>query len=117
MNLEMSRGAFRSTCPNGKASPVLHDGNAEERALGVVLRDNSFRSMREVPSGMATSESWRLQGRNVIPRSRPVAIFRPDDFVPEHFGCQEGIPLYRREQTTQFTPQPHTVAAQHYYDV
>jgi len=61
---------------------------------------------RQIPSGMATNETWRLQRRKAIPRSQPVAFFRPDDFVPERFGYDEGIPLYRLDQTKQTQDPP-----------
>src|SRR5437899_1741520 len=75
-----------------------------------------FQEFRQIPPGMATNESWRLSRHKVIPRSQPVAYFRPDDFVPERFGYQEGVPLFRRDQTRAYNPKPHTIAAQHYCD-
>ncbi len=75
-----------------------------------------FQEFCEIPPGISTSESWRLSRRKVISRSEPVAFFRPEDFVPERFGYEEGIPLYRLEQTTHYTPKPHTIAAQHFSD-
>src|SRR5215468_6271496 len=51
-----------------------------------------------IPPAMATNETWMLHGRKAIPKSRPAALFRPDDFVPEPFGFQLGIPLYRDNQ-------------------
>ena len=45
-----------------------------------------------------------------------MAFFRPDDFTPERFGYQQGVPLYRHEQTRTYTPKPATVAAQQFYD-
>ncbi len=76
-----------------------------------------YQEFRQIPHGIATGETWRLQRHKVIPRSQPVAFFRPEDFVPERFGYDEGIPLYRRDQTRAYTPKPHTLSAQHYYDI
>lgn len=76
-----------------------------------------YQEFREIPAGIATNETWRLQRHKVISKSQPAAFFRPDDFVPERFGYKEGIPLYRRDQTNPYTPKPHTVAAQLYYDI
>jgi hypothetical protein len=69
-----------------------------------------------IPPGMATNETWMLHGRRAVPRSLPAAFFRPQDFTPEPFGYQEGIPLYRFDQTRAYTPTPATVAAQQYYE-
>jgi hypothetical protein len=69
-----------------------------------------------IPPGMATNETWMLYGRKAIAKSPPVAFFRPQDFSPEPFGYQQGIPLYRYDQTRSYHPQPETVAAQQYYD-
>ena len=64
-----------------------------------------------------TNETWmRAHGRKAVPGSQPVAFFRPDDFTPERFGYQQGVPLYRHEQTRTYTPKPATVAAQQFYD-
>lgn len=76
-----------------------------------------FEDFRSIPPGMATNESWRLSRHKVVPNSQPVAFFRPEDFVPERFGYEEGIPLYRLDQTKPYTPKAHTLAAQHYYDI
>src|SRR5437870_3957975 len=76
-----------------------------------------YQEFRHIPPGVSTSESWRLNRRKAIPKSPPVAFFRPDDFVPERFGYEEGIPLYRLDQTKPYTPQPHTLAAQGFYDI
>ena len=43
-------------------------------------------------------------------------FYRPDGFVAERFGYQEGIPLYTFDQATDYSPQPHTIAGQHYFD-
>ena len=59
-----------------------------------------------IPAGMATNETWMLRGRKAIPKTPPAGYFRPDDFVPERFGYQEGIPLYRRDQTRHYNPKP-----------
>lgn len=75
-----------------------------------------FDDYRTIPPGIGTGESWRLRRRKVVAKSPPVAFFRPEDFIPERFGYREGIPLYRLDQTKPYTPQPHTIAAQHYYD-
>lgn len=64
-----------------------------------------------IPPGMATNETWMLHGRKAIPKSQPAAFFRPDDFVPEPFGYQVGIPLNRFDQTRAYNPTPATVAA------
>jgi hypothetical protein len=69
-----------------------------------------------IPPGMATNETWMLRGRKVIPKSRPAGFFQPDDFAPEPFGYQLGIPLYRFEQTREYHPRPETLAAQQFYD-
>ncbi len=76
-----------------------------------------YEDYRQIPPGMATNENWRLQRRKAIPRSQPVAFFCPEDFVPERFGYEEGIPLYRLDQTKPYSPKPHTIAAQHYHDI
>ena len=55
-----------------------------------------------IPAGMRHTETWKLNHRKVIPKSQPVAYFRPDDFVPEPFGHQQGIPLYRVAQTKSY---------------
>jgi hypothetical protein len=57
-----------------------------------------------------------LHRRKAVPRSLPAAFFRPQDFTPEPFGYQEGIPLYRFDQTRAYHPRPETVAAQQYDD-
>src|SRR5689334_8308782 len=75
-----------------------------------------FEDFRTIPPDLSTGETWRLHRRKVIAKSTPVAFVRPDDFVPERFGHEEGIPLYRLDQTKPYTPRPHTLAAQHYYD-
>lgn len=75
-----------------------------------------YEDYRQIPAGFGTGESWRLHRRKVISKSQPVAFFRPEDFVPERFGYEEGIPLYRLDQTKPYTPRPHTLAAQHYHD-
>ena len=70
-----------------------------------------------IPPGMAANETWMLHGRKAIPKSTPAGFFRPDNFAPEPFGYQQGIPLYRYDQTKAYTPQPATVAAKQYYDI
>lgn len=57
-----------------------------------------------------------LHGRKAIPKSQPAAFFKPDEFIPEPFGHQQGIPLYRYDQTRSYNPKPETIAAQQYYD-
>jgi hypothetical protein len=65
---------------------------------------------------LATNETWKRYGRKAIPKSKPAAYFKPEDFTPEHFASQQGIPLYRYEQTKAYHPRPETIAAQQYYD-
>ena len=69
-----------------------------------------FDTFRQIPPGIATGESWMRNRRKVISKSQPAAFFRPDDFVPEHFGYDQGIPLYTRDQTKDYNPKPHTIA-------
>jgi hypothetical protein len=69
-----------------------------------------------IPPGMATNETWMRQGRKAIPKSQPAAFFRPDNFTPEPWGYQQGIPVYRFDQTRSYTPKPAAVAAQQFYD-
>ena len=57
-----------------------------------------------------------LRGRKAIPKTPPAGYFRPEDFVPEPFGFHEGIPLYRLDQTKNYSPKPATIAAQEFYD-
>jgi hypothetical protein len=71
---------------------------------------------QRIPSGLSTNETWMLHRRKAIPKSTPAAFFRPDDFTPEPFGNQQGIPLYRYDQTNAYHPRPETIAAQHFYD-
>jgi hypothetical protein len=76
----------------------------------------AYRSFRDIPPGMSTNETWMLHRRKALPGAQPVAYFRPEDFVPEPFGSQCGIPLYRFDQTRDYHPRPETVAAQQFYD-
>ena len=69
-----------------------------------------------IPAGLATNETWMLRSRKAIPKTLPAGYFRPEDFVPEPFGYQEGIPLYRFDQTRNYNPKPATIAGQQYYD-
>jgi hypothetical protein len=69
-----------------------------------------------IPPGLATNETWMLHSRKAIPKSQPAAFFKPDDFVPERFGYEQGIPLYKYDQTQAYTPKPATIAGQQYYD-
>ena len=69
-----------------------------------------------IPAGLATNETWMLRGRKAIPKTLPAGYFRPEDFVPEPFGYQEGIPLYGFDKTRNYNPKPATIAAQQYYD-
>ena len=57
-----------------------------------------------------------LRCRKAIPKTPPAGYFGPEDFVPEPFGYEEGIPLYRFDQTRNYNPKPATIAAQQYYD-
>ena len=57
-----------------------------------------------------------LHGRRKIAKSKPAAYFKPKGFCPEHFGCQQGIPLYRYDKTRAYNPRPETIAAQQFYD-
>jgi hypothetical protein len=75
-----------------------------------------FTSYHAITPGLCTNETWMLQRRKAIPGVQPAAYFRPEDFVPEPFGCPHGIPLYRLDQTRPYDPTPATVASQHYYD-
>lgn len=77
----------------------------------------TYHSFREIPPGMSTNETWMCQRRKALPGAQPVAYFRPEDFVPEPFGSECGIPLYRYAQTRAYHPRPETVAAQQFYDV
>jgi hypothetical protein len=58
---------------------------------------------------------WMLCGRKAIPGTQPAAYFRPDDYEPEFINAQNGIPLYRQEQTKDYHPRPWTSASQQYY--
>lgn len=82
------------------------------------LPENSFLAPvhDRIPPGLATNECWMLHRRRAVPKSTPVAFFRPDNFVPEPYGFDEGIPLYRFDQTRDYAPTPATIAAQRYYD-
>jgi hypothetical protein len=71
---------------------------------------------KSIPAGLATNETWMLRGRKAVPKTPPAGYFHPEDFVPERFGYEEGIPLYGFDQTRSYNPKPATIAAQQYYD-
>ena len=69
-----------------------------------------------IPRGHATNETWKCRGRQAAKGVKPAGYFHPPDFVPEVYGCPLGIPLFTRQQTTDYHPTPATVAGQKYYD-
>jgi hypothetical protein len=69
-----------------------------------------------IPYGLRTNETWKLYGRKAIPGTPPAAYFRPPDYEPEFLNAQNGIPLYRHDQTKDYHPRPETIASQQYYD-
>ena len=73
-------------------------------------------TFRVIPLGYCTNETWMLHGRKAKPRTKVAAYFRPEDFVPEPFGCPHGVPLYRFDQTKEYHPTSPTIAGQQYYD-
>src|SRR5262249_34926584 len=65
-----------------------------------------------IPRGHATNETWKCRGRQAAKGVKPAGYFHPPDFVPEVYGCPLGIPLFTRQQTTDYNPPAATVAGQ-----
>lgn len=82
----------------------------------LLVEEHPLPTYRAIPPGYRTNETWMLHGRKAKPRTQAAAYFRPEDFVPEPFGCPHGIALYRFDQTKEYHPTPPTIASQQYYD-
>jgi len=74
-----------------------------------------YQDYAKIPAGLATNETWMLSRRKAIPGTKPIAYFRPEDYLPE-FGPDLGIPLYSHQQTRPYSPRQETIASQEYYD-
>src|ERR1700730_3182364 len=72
--------------------------------------------LQSIPQGMRTNETWMLYGRKAVPGMKPAAYFCPDDYQPEYVSAQNGIPLYRQDQTKEYLPRPETIASQQYFN-